>query len=354
MRAEVCPAGALLADMTSNDGCAEYRLLMPARPLIAQGADVVINQRGPVVLWSRKWEGLEPPSDVKVIGLAQRPETDVFVIQRPARRWWADLIPMLQKVGIKVVVDIDDLFDSLDKDHVGRRAFDPTHSAIHNHTWIDLACQRADTVTCTTPVLLERYGYGHGIILPNLIPERYLSVDVEKRFATLGWSGTVETHPADLQVTRGAVGEALDATGWGFHHIGTGKGIKEALGLSIEPSHTGWVPFAEYPERMAELSLGIVPLADTKFNAAKSALKMIEWASLGVPTLGTATPDNVRVQKLGIGAVVKHPGQWSRSLNRMIKDREYRSHVAGKGREVMSGLTYERKCHMWASAWGIS
>lgn len=328
---------------------------MPARPLIAQGADVVVDQGGPIVLWSHNWSGRPtPPEWVRAVALAQRPDTDVVVIQRPGRRWWSDIIPMLQKLGIRVVVDVDDLFDQIDKGNKAYDGYDPGKDAIHNFTWIDLACRRADVVTCTTPALLARYGYGHGVLLPNLIPEQYLSIKGKTRAATVGWSGTIETHPMDLQTTRGAVGGVLDDTGWGFHHIGTGKGVKAALDLSMEPTTTGWVPFSEYAERMAELAVGIVPLADTKFNQAKSALKLCELSALGVPTIATSTPDNDRMRKLGVGVTVKHQGQWERSLRRMVTDRDYREHVAGTSREAMTQHTYERKAHMWAEAWGLN
>lgn len=354
MRVKIWPPGAMLKDGTSNDGCTEYRLLMPARPLIAGGADIEFDSRGPTVLWDKDWSGfLEPPESVRAVALARRPDCDVVVMQRPARRWWADIIPMLKALGIRVVVDVDDLFDSIDRGNLAHGVYDPNKSSIHNHLWVDIACQHADVVTCTTPALLERYGHGHGVLLPNLVPERYLKIDAEARPHTLGWSGTVETHPTDLQVTRGAVGKALSETGWAFHHIGTGKGVKKALGLFSKPTFTNWVPFAEYAYRMAELNVGIVPLADTKFNDAKSSLKMIEMAALGVPVLASATPDNLRMHKFGVGAIVKHPGQWSRSLDRILKDQDYREHLAGSSREVMADHTYEKQCWRWAQAWGL-
>jgi glycosyltransferase involved in cell wall biosynthesis len=343
----------MLPDGTSNDGTTEYRLLAPARPLIAQGADIIVDTRGPIPLWSHEWHGAEPPPDVRILALAEKPDADVVVLQRPGRRWWADIIPLLQRLGIRVVVDMDDLLDSIDKRNIAHAQFDPKRVDHHNHTWAALACERADVVTVTTPALLERYGYGHGIVLPNLIPERYLKIESEVRPDTAGWTGNVQTHPVDLQATAGAVSKALDDNGWTFHVIGTGIAVKAALGLREEPSATGHLPFAEYAEALGEIELGIVPLVESKFNRAKSCLKMIEFASVGVPVAASATPDNLRMQKLGVGAVVKHPSQWSRTLNRLIKDRTYREHLAGRSRTVMADHTYEKHCWRWAKAWGL-
>lgn len=347
MRVIIWPAGG------ENDGTSQYRLYMPACALLNEGAPIAIDRRGPIVLWNREWHGDQPPPDVRAMGLAQRPDADVVVIQRPGRRWWADIIPMLQKLGIKVVVDVDDLFDSIDHGNFAKAEFDPAKSGHHNHQWVALACERADRVTCTTEALCGRYGYGHGLVLPNLVPERYFSVDAGTRIGTVGWTGHVGTHPKDLQVTNGAVGRTLDENAWRFHVVGDGKGVKNALGLSMEPSTTGWVSFDEYAHAMAEIAVGIVPLADTAFNRAKSSLKMSEFAALGVPVLASPTPDNLRMKNLGVGAIVKHPHHWGRALGQMLRNKDYRENVAGKSKVIMANHTYEKQCWRWAQAWGL-
>jgi glycosyltransferase involved in cell wall biosynthesis len=163
----------------------------------------------------------------------------------------------------------------------------------------------------------------------------------------------VQTHPTDLTCTRGAVGQAIDEAGWDFHVVGTGAGVREALGLSRPVSSTGWVPFKNYPWAMAEIGLGVVPLDDNPFNQAKSCLKMMEFASLGVPVIATATPDNVRLHKMGVGQVVNHPSQWYRRLRKLVDSEGYRGELADRSRMVMRQNTYEKKCGMWAKAWGL-
>jgi hypothetical protein len=104
---------------------------------------------------------------------------------------------------------------------------------------------------------------------------------------------------------------------------------------------------------MAETEVGIVPLAPTDFNEAKSCLKMIEYASLGVPVLASATYDNMRMHELGVGGIVKHPGQWYRRLSQLLKSEEYRTDLAGRSREAMKDHTYEKQSWRWAEAWGL-
>lgn len=345
MKVRIWPAG------KENDGTSQYRLLMPAQVLHDEGADIVIDYRGPLV--KRVTRGWFPQEDDPIQGLAEVPDADVIVMQRPGRRWWADVIPFLQKEGIKVVVDVDDLFSDIDKANKAHRDFSPVWHENMNYEWVARACQRANTVTCTTPLLQKRYGFGHGVVLPNLVPERYLNVEAVRMYDTLGWTGTIDTHRLDLMAAQGYVQPVLDETAWTFHVVGTGMGVQKALGLAAEPTAAGWVPFMEYPEAMGAITVGMVPLADTKFNHAKSCLKMMEFAALGVPVLATATPDNERMRRLGVGATVRRPSEWEEALRKMLTDETYRDELAAKSRAAMADHTYERHAWRWARPWGL-
>lgn len=347
MKVTLWPAG------DHNTGTGQYRLFMPGFALHKQGADVTVDMGGAQVIRMAE-AGFKDVMRDHVVGLASIPEADVVVMQRPGSRKMAETIPLLQKEGIRVVVDVDDLFDRIDEGNVAQTQFSPLAQDFMNFNWIDEACKMADVVTCTTPALKARYGFGHGHVLPNLVPQSYLSLETDKRPRTVGWTGTVDTHPKDLQITRGAIGKAIaDHPGWYFHHIGTGKGLKDALGLPREPTYSGWVPFDQYPSAMQQVEIGIVPLADTPFNKAKSCLKMIEFAALGVPVVASACPDNLRMYQLGVGAIVKHPAQWFKRLTPLMESAEARADLAGKSRITMSKHTYEEQCWRWAEVWGL-
>ena len=338
-----------------DDAVSQYRLLLPAQALRDQGADVEVSQVGPTIAWSHDWRGLpEPPPHVRALGLGKVPEADTVVMQRPARRWWADTIPLLQAEGIRVVVDVDDDFHAIDKRHAGYDSYNPEGGGWHSKEWVAEACKRADLVTCSTPALQKAYGFGHGMVIPNCVPERYLKIEPNfKRERTVGWTGRMASHPGDLEAAKGRIGEAVNAAHWGFHVLGNTEGVQEALGLAEEPTEHGWTPFAEYPSRMAEIDVGVVPLADTRFNRAKSALKLMEFAALGVPVLASATPDNVRLVDAGVGLLVKKPHHWSKTLRTVLDSPEFRRHLAGSGRERMAKYTYERECWRWGFAWKL-
>lgn len=345
MRVMVWPAGI-------DDGCSWYRLLCPAKALQDQGFDVVVDYVGPRCLWDRKWTGAHPPQEVGLVGLDKKPDADVIVLQRPGRRYWAQMIPMLQEMGIRVVVDVDDNFDRIHRDHAAYEGYNPKRNQWHNRDWIREACRAADLVTVTTPALRDHYGRGRSCqVIPNYVPESYLWIRrVEKRQA-VGWAGSISSHPHDLDVTRGSIARALAETDWGFHVVGDVRGVQKALGLAEEPTHTGKVKLADWARRVAELGIGIVPLEDSAFNHAKSALKMAEMASVGVPVVASATPDNRRLHEAGVGELAKSSSQWFKKVRALVLSQDYRDDLAGRSREAMAAQTYERHAEEWVRAW---
>jgi hypothetical protein len=341
-------------------------LTEPARVLAADGLDVAVGlDSGPVALWDRHWRGNSAPYEARVAGLAQKPDADVVVINRPARAHWTELIPYLQAAGVRVVVDVDDDFAAIDRGNVALRDYTTSHvkacglncprdHARVNRDWILRACLLADLVTCSTPDLARRYApHGRFAVLPNLVPARYLDVEASDPWErSIGWSGSVETHPGDLEATGRSVGDVLAShDGWSAGVIGTGKGAAKALGIDEVRATGKWLSLEQYPQAMARLGVGIVPLQASRFNRSKSALKMSEFAALGVPVVASPTPDNKRLHGLGVGLIAANPREWREHLTRLVESEDFRTDLAHRGREAMRAQTYERRAGMWADAW---
>lgn len=344
-RVLIWPAGDPAKDATSF-----YRLTAPAEALAAQGADIRIDTIGPTVLWDREWHGEHPPGDARVLG-CHKPDADVIVLQRPGRRWWADLIPHLQAHGVRVIVDVDDAFDVIERGNSAWAGYQPGLSPWHNYKHIGRACHAADLVTVTTPALAQRYGqHGRVQVIPNYVPAAYLDINVPRLDRTAGWAGSTATHPGDLQSTGGCFAQALDDTGWTCHVIGTGEGVADALRVP-RLTASGWVPLPVYPLEVARLELGIVPLARNPFNTAKSALKAAEMAALGVPVVMSPTPDNRRLARAGVGVLATRPREWYSKVQRLMTDDAHRAEVRARGRLAMSTQTIEGRCEQWADAW---
>lgn len=338
-----------------DGGCGHYRMIWPARALAAQGADIHIEPPSPdagcrVLLQDQTVAGR---TVARTVRLVEAPDADVVVMQRPLAAARADLVPLLQQAGIAVVIEIDDDFETI---HPRNSSFRSTHPKVNpgwNRQHLARACRDADLVVCTTPALAHRYArHGRTVVVPNHVPARYLHITVEPGPLHVGWTGSVtETHPTDLQVTRGAVGRVLAETGVPFAVVGTGVRVQDALGLDRPPLAAGWVSIEEYPQAMAQIGIGIVPLDDIAFNHAKSCLKMAEFAALGVPVIATPTPDNTRLHGHGVGLLAAKPKHWASQLRRLIADPDERACIAEAGRAAMRGLTIEGNAGRWWDAW---
>lgn len=347
MKILVCPA--------DEGGCGNYRLRWPALTLAEHGVRVI--ERGDKFVTGKF------NADDELVGIEPL-DADVVVIQRPLMANLVAAIPMFQAQGTAVVVEMDDDFHRIDPRNPAYIAANPEERADRNWRHLERACQLADLVTCTTPALAKRYGaHGRVAVLPNCIPQSYLEEPSVRALAgrewrpgqkvRVGWAGSVDTHPGDLESTQGGVLRAMRATrGFStFHVIGTGKHVRQALTLDDEPTHTGWVPLDNYPRALSALDVGIVPLRACQFNRAKSWLKGLEMAAVGVPFVASATPDYERLAKLGAGFLAGRSQDWQRLLVNLIRDSGLRTECAARGREVAKAHTIEGNKHLWLSAW---
>lgn len=347
----------VLVQPADRQACGYYRLIWPTWYL-EDDHDVKIDEVGYKVHFrnfEREWiaTGSDPPADAHVSMLEELPDADVVVWQRPAKRWLRELMPFLQSAGIKIVIDVDDAFHCMPRMNQAFSAL--TAGPAHPHMgwqWIDECCKQADLVTASTPELAKRWGHGHGVCLPNLVPPAYLKINPEKKHHYLGWPGNVSTHPGDLESTNKAVPTAMRGTDWTFLVIGSGNGVPERLGLP-KVRATGWASMDAYPRRLGELEAGIVPVCRNRFNLeGKSWLKAAEMASLGVAFVATDQGDYARwCRRLNIGELASSRSQWQRQLRRLLTDDAYRADRAAHGREVMKEYTYERHAHLWWEAW---
>jgi len=290
----------------------------------------------------------------RVVDVLDEIDGDVVVFQRPLTRDTVELMSVIRDKGAAIVVEVDDDFSHLPLRHPARTELNPIDRPDHNWRWLELACQRADLVTVSTPRLAEVYGsHGRVVVLPNYVPESYLKVDPVRRriHPWIGWSGSTITHVGDLQVTKGGIAQALEATDAVLHVIGTGQGVREGLGA--EPKRaTGWVDIEFYPGAMAALDVGIAPLRLSPFNDAKSHLKMLEWAALGVPCIGSPTDEYTRFAEAGGGSLAYTPNDWAQLATSLLRSADCREAKGEHARQVVAdGYTIEQHAHRWWDAW---
>lgn len=358
----------VLIHPADSGACGHYRLIWPGTMLDRERYDVRVGDPDHRDDW---------PEDMKVMGTFMRdfdgeelmmdvhePQCDVLVIQRPLHSTYVGLAVGMQKRDAALVVELDDDFTSI---HAQNVSFWATHvknaeRSVRN-LLATIAC--ADLVTVSTPALKEtysRYTDAPIVVIPNFVPGWYLTT--EKAGLTkpdeydgkllLGWSGSLETHPQDLQVVGGAVARVLrENDNVALTIVGTGRGAARAFGTKAggEILTTGWVPLKQYPSVMMELDIGMVPLELSRFNEGKSWLKGLEWAALGVPFVASPTRQYEALYQLGAGLIADDSRRWKQKLTALVQNIDLRQDVAERGKVAASNLVMNDHLERWWKAW---
>jgi glycosyltransferase involved in cell wall biosynthesis len=291
--------------------------------------------------------------DGRVVGVLDM-DCDVLVLQRPMHDWMAAAIPFFQRKGVRVVVEIDDDFSTLHPQNTSFRHFHPTRNPFANWHHLADACGKADLVTVTTAALAERYGHhGRVRVLPNYVSARLLDLPRDSDGRTVGWAGVVLDHPSDLQATHGGVAMAVEDMDARFLNVGTGDRVQQNLGLRGQVEATGWVDMDRYFREITRFDVGIAPLADTRFNQAKSGLKLIEAAACGVPCVASARREYRDLARQGIGVLAgDRASEWRREVKRLLESPARRDELSEQARQaVRDHHTIETNAWKWAECW---
>lgn len=331
--------------------CGHYRIVWPSNVLQAEGMDIfIVPPKGETGFLIKTEE--QPDGSQRLIELTA-PQCDVVVLQRPSHELQPQLIKALRQSGIAVVVDMDDDMSTV---HPGNVAFRNYHTKSRTpFSWRTAfeACKLATLVTTSTVALQKTYAkHGRGMVLDNYIPEVVLDpAFVQPAEDGFGWAGTMKSHPDDLHPVRGV--QALVDEGFPLRIVGDGIGVKEAMKLQQEPEVTGLVGLDMWCKTIANTySVGMVPLAPTVFNTAKSRLKGIEHMAVGVPWVASPRAEYRRLHReSGCGFLADSPKEWVSHLRRLLTDEVLRKEQAEMGREFMKNQTYQAQAWRWAEAW---
>lgn len=337
-------------------GCGHYRMTWPAQ------ATARVDPLAMAVF-------TVPPTDRQISldvnreGMVVREhfpaDADVVVFQRPTSGYLVQAIPLLQRRGAAVVVDMDDDLAHIDPRNPAWAVHQPLVTGpqgqrapnLHNYGNARLACRHADLVTVSTPALADTYGaHGRVAVLYNLVPRRYLAVDHHDS-DLVGWPGSLHSHPGDLQTMGAAIAQHV-AGGGRFMVVGDPEGIGRVLGLRADPDGAGVVPLHGWGDAVTQLGIGLAPLADTRFNRAKSWLKPLELSAVGVPWVATDLPEYRRWHGTSAGGLlVSKPKHWASALRGLTASADMRTELAAAGRSAAALHTIEGNAWRWAEAW---
>lgn len=361
---------------SDRSGCGDYRVRFPAEEVNRRSYELGVSVEPTDHLSA---DATFTGSKYHIRHIAVPGGIQVVSFQRPTTAAVAGAMEWLRarRPDLGLVVELDDDLAGLP---AGNAAFGAIHGKAdptEGYPWFRKALACADVLTVSTPELARRYGTPTrpAFLIRNAVPASmieqgpsnalgYRIGSAENSDRILGWAGYVGTHTGDLESTCSALAEFVgvdktDGRTVCFRNIGPRDGVAGALGLredDVEAS--GWLRPYEYRLALGSLDVGVVPLADTRFNASKSAIKGLEMLAAGVPVIASRLPEYVELQRSGapIWVVKNTRKEWSGAVRRMLAltDGELRE-LAESGREYARRYgTVSARAEEWAKAWSAA
>lgn len=250
-----------------------------------------------------------------------------------------DLFTLVREISSKLkkplVFDIDDNLFDLPEYHPDRKSF------IYSKALMPMleATLTADYITVSNRYLQENLNdLNQNItVLPNLLDERiwsFRSPKTQKKEGPLilGYMGG-KTHQPDIEIIAPTLFEIKQqfSEEVRFHFYGIRP--PEVL-LSF--SDTIWTPhktyqYEEFAQNFQQMDVDffIAPLINNEFNRCKSAIKFLEYSSLGVPGVYSRVyPYEKTITDGKNGLLADSPEEWGEKIRLLIRNPELRHQLA--------------------------
>jgi glycosyltransferase involved in cell wall biosynthesis len=323
---------------SSEDGTFLYRIKMQWEMLAALGHEVGCSQRLPDTIMAK--------SGVVVGQRIATPGPLLRWQQMLARRAAGDPAPHL-------VYELDDdlLAINTHRNPLGQMLRSPEQRRVMVE-----AIRSADLVTVSTEPLAKSMSRLNRkvVVLPNALPPQIMHVPLSTRRGTnpvlIGWQGS-HTHEFDWLLIRDVVAQVL-----GEHP----NVLMRFLGMAYPDklprgklSHRPWTTDLDlHYRRSAAFDIGLAPLENNQFNRAKSGLKFMEGAALGVPMVCSRVPAYQGLVEHGVtGFLASTPAQWYEYLSALVEDPGLRVSIGDAAREAAREWTMDSHIHCWEDAY---
>lgn len=251
---------------------------------------------------------------------------DVVNMKLMMQRWVPEQMRQAKVLGQRLIVDIDDLTDELHDDNKAKRILDPEKNKIANLDHHREVIQEADTITVSTPYLLDYYRNVHDdvrLVRNGLSTKQFEKHKHDGLKPIIGWVGSTEYRSGDLEILRPWLGEFLMEHDLYFVHAGHVPNAPRFSDLAGVPDElVVKMPMTSITtyHLLFQMDIGIVPLSDHRFNWAKSCIKGLEYAASNIPFIASGSPEYRWLHDdFGIGRVADNPDTWRFHLEDLLR-----------------------------------
>lgn len=255
------------------------------------------------------------------------------------------------KLGKKVVIDLDDNFLAVSPNH---HLYDKLKPTKKDRAFVSTILSFADVITVSTEPLKQKidehlrkvYKLEKKIVVvPNMNDMRdweFEPVEKNKDKIVIGYTGS-NSHYDDLAMFLPQLAKIMDKyPNVYFESIGAiGKDtinlfdcFSESAKLRSDLLPSTWI-FKEYPEHLSKQKwdIGVAPLVDDDFTRCKSHIKWLEYSMYKIPTVASRVYpyfvpnfgiDTIEHEKTGL---LLKDSEWFDALEDLILNKEKRERL---------------------------
>ncbi len=299
---------------------------------------------------------------------ASRYLADCFVTQRYALESLGDIEMVsnhARETGASLVYDIDDDLLNIPQEH-------PEYALLQQRAkLVATIVQRADRVLVSTKELQQRLSrlQTNISILPNALDERIfvpapppapgrgVVPSGAQRPVRIVLMGT-QTHDHDLDLVLPALESlamefgrqiAIEVVGM------TAKPLPNYIARApMPPGVVSYPAFVDWFCRQPSWDIALAPLANSYFNLAKSAIKTLDFAAIGVAALASKVPayQDSLADRIGGMLVANTKQAWALAIRSLIVNPARRQELAAAGRAAfLAAHTLGAQQPMRAALW---
>jgi glycosyltransferase involved in cell wall biosynthesis len=279
---------------------------------------------------------------------------DVTVLKLMMNSQTAPMIRVMQDLGRRVVVDVDDFHYGLEESNIASRSTNPHANPEANRAFFEQGIRQADTVVVSTQFLAEFYSRrcrDVRIVRNAIDVERF--TPVAEGDPVIGWVGGTLWRSGDIEILRDWLPDFVKDHKVLVHHSGHIPGDGNHFGVRAGVKKVRTEPMCllkDYPSKMFKMNIGLVPLNRVPFSEAKSNLKGLEYAASGIPFIATPTEEYRLLAEAGVGRLATTPDEWRDHAVELL-DPVVRAAEGARIRSIVEqDWNIESKGEEWATA----
>lgn len=306
-----------------------YRSLVPMQALAHRGHSVHVEERDEIA---------DPAALL---------QCDLVHVLQSCQPPVVRLVRRLQERGVAIVWDNDDERTLVIREATPVPGQDGMAAQRH-YSSMRTMTRTANAVTTPSRALAEFHAGESGRdvrILPSRLPPTFVRPErvMPHQGIHIGWHA-MPRHRPSFEALR--MRETLDHLLARHAHLSiTGIGLDLEL-RSRRYTHLEGVAYGGLPTHLVHCDIGIVPLADTAVNEARSNVKLKEYAATGVPWLASPIGPYAGMGEEQGGRLVDD-GDWFAAIESLMNDADARRVLAQRGRRWAADETIEAHVDAW-------